>query len=229
MRQVARQKTMDKLADGIAKFQRNVYPKHEHTFRKLAEGQNPFALLITCADSRIVPEMFLQCEPGDLFVCRNAGNIVPPYDGRTDGVAATVEYAVDALKIPNIIVAGHFDCGAMKGLLAPDAIKQYEMTSRWLRYADATRRVVNGLQFDSPEERLRFTIEENVLAQLINLTTHPSVAAGLRAGKLALHGWYMDLPNGALNCYDEEAGRFTPYQKDFPSIKRLQNIRVAAA
>src|SRR5882724_615323 len=137
------QNPMDKLLKGIQRFQRNVFPRYQGLFRQLAVNQNPQALFITCADSRIVPEMLTQTAPGDLFICRNAGNIVPPYDDHSGGVTATIEYAVAALKVPNIIVCGHSDCGAMKGVLHPEKVKGLPTVARWLRHAEGARRMVD--------------------------------------------------------------------------------------
>src|SRR3982751_6268271 len=116
--------SMERLLKGVSTFQREVFPQHRELFERLAAKQNPMALFITCADSRVVPDLITQSDPGDLFICRNAGNMVPPYGEMNGGVSATIEYAVVALNIRHIIVCGHSDCGAMKGVLHPEAVEQ---------------------------------------------------------------------------------------------------------
>src|SRR5580698_5802095 len=154
---------MDKLAGGVSHFQKHVYPKHQDLFEKLALGQRPEALFITCADSRIDPCLLTQTRPGELFICRVIGNIVPPYPDAVGGVSATIEYAAGVLEVPAIIVCGHTDCGVMKGALNPEALSEFPNVAAWLRYAEVTER-----------DLLKMT-ENNVVAQLKNLRTHPSV------------------------------------------------------
>src|SRR5690242_13058644 len=108
---------MQEIINGVRAFQRDVYPQYQELFERLSAGQSPVAMVITCSDSRVDPFLFTQAEPGRLFVLRNAGNIVPKYDGLVGGVTATIEFAVVGLKVPNIIVCGHTQCGAIKGLL----------------------------------------------------------------------------------------------------------------
>ena len=125
---------MNKLLEGIQQFQSSVYPRYKGLFRQLASTQKPRALFIACADSRLMPEMLTQSGPGDLFICRNAGNIVPPYNDHAGGVTATIEYAVAVLRVPNIIICGHSDCGAMKGVLHPESVRGMPTVARWLRW-----------------------------------------------------------------------------------------------
>ena len=142
---------MQRLIEGVHKFQKDVFGNYRKLFRKLSqEGQNPHTLFITCADSRIVPELFTQTEPGELFVCRNIGNVVPAYGEMLGGVSAVVEYACVALGVSDIIVCGHSDCGAMKALLDPDSAQLREMPTvrSWLRNAEAARTVVAATQPD---------------------------------------------------------------------------------
>ena len=133
---------MERLIDGYARFRQHEFPKHQEMFEKLASGQQPQALFITCADSRVVPEFITQTGPGDLFVCRNAGNIVPPYGQINGGVSAAIEYAVLALGVRDIIVCGHTDCGAMKGMMHPECLDAMPTVRSWLRHADVARHVV---------------------------------------------------------------------------------------
>jgi carbonic anhydrase len=189
---------VEKFLGGISHFQKHVYPKHQDLFEKLALGQRPDALFITCADSRIDPCLLTQTKPGELFICRVIGNIVPPYPDAIGGVSATIEYAVGVLEVPIVIVCGHTDCGVMKGALNPDALEAYPNVTAWLRYAEV-----------ETSDLLALT-EHNVVAQLKNLRTHPSVAARLEEGDLALHGWVYHIGPGTVTAYDEESKTFQP-------------------
>ena len=189
---------VEKFLGGISHFQKHVYPKHQDLFEKLALGQRPDALFITCADSRIDPCLLTQTKPGELFICRVIGNIVPPYPDAIGGVSATIEYAVGVLEVPIVIVCGHTDCGVMKGALNPDALQAYPNVTAWLRYAEVEH-----------TDLLAHT-EHNVIAQLKNLRTHPSVAARLEESDLALHGWVYHIGPGTVTAYDEESKTFQP-------------------
>lgn len=200
---------MDRLLRGLAKFQKEVYPGQKHLFKQLASGQKPEYLFITCADSRVVPALITQADPGELFLCRNAGNIVPPYGEMTGGVSATIEYAVVALEVKHVIVCGHTDCGAMNGVLHPEKVKKLPTVAAWLKHGDLAREIVQQKYPDlSPEERLPKLTQYNVVAQLDHLRTHPSVAARVAIGKLDLHGWYYHIESGEMEAYDAEQGRF---------------------
>src|ERR1700722_4349164 len=131
---------VEKLLGGISRFQKDVYPKYQDLFERLAIGQRPEALFITCADSRIDPCLLTQTKPGELFICPVIGNIVPPYPDAIGGVSATVEYAVGVLRVPQVIVCGHTDCGVMKGALNPDALADWPTVAAWLRYAQVDHR-----------------------------------------------------------------------------------------
>lgn len=190
---------MKRLIDGALRFQGEVFQEHRDLFRTLATGQSPEALLITCSDSRVAPDLIVQAKPGDLFICRNAGNIAPPYSDVNGGVTATIEYAVAVLKVAHIIVCGHSDCGAMKALLHPEKLQGLPSVKNWLRHASRAEVVVRENQPDLDDAaRINALIEENVLAQLDNLRTHPSVASRLRSGNLALHGWVYDIETGQI-------------------------------
>src|SRR5262245_41103473 len=134
---------MERLLRGVTKFQTEVFPAQRPLFEGLASGQSPEALFITCADSRIVPQLITQSSPGDLFICRNAGNMVPPYGELHGGVSATIEYALCVLNVKHIIVCGHTDCGAMKGILHPEAVADMPTVRSWLAHGEVARRIVN--------------------------------------------------------------------------------------
>lgn len=195
----------EKFLGGVSRFQKNVYPKHQQLFEKLATGQRPDALFITCADSRIDPCLLTQTKPGELFICRVIGNIVPSYPDAIGGVSATVEYAVGVLRVPEVIVCGHTDCGVMKGALNPDALKDFPNVTAWLKYARIDHR-----EADPSAELVLSLTEQNVIAQLKNLSTHPAVAARLKEGDLALHGWVYHIGPGEVTAWDHESGKFLP-------------------
>jgi carbonic anhydrase len=202
---------MDKIIPGVIRFQEEVYPRLESRFKELATGQDPQVLFITCSDSRIVPDMIMQTSPGELFICRNAGNIVPAHGEATGGVSGTIEYAVVILNVKYIIICGHSDCGAMKGILNPESVAEMPAVAAWLRYGEAARRVVLENHPDLDErERLEAITRENVRAQLLNLRTHPSVAARLARRTVQLHGWVYNIGTGVVEAYDEREGRFRP-------------------
>jgi carbonic anhydrase len=203
----------DRLVEGVLQFREQVYPEREEQFRRLASGQRPHTLFITCADSRVVPEMMTQTDPGELFVCRNIGNIVPAYGEMLGGVSAVVEYACTALGVSHIVVCGHSDCGAMKGLLNPDDpnLRRMPTVTSWLRNAEAARSVVEvmrpGLEGGAKVQAL---VEQNVRTQIQHLRTHPAVAARLAEGSLALHGWVYDIEDGAVSTVDDIGSEPTP-------------------
>lgn len=202
---------MEKLIQGIHAFQANVFRRNLDFFRDLADGQAPQALFITCSDSRVVPELITQTDPGDLFVLRNVGNIVPPHGSPSGAVASGIEYAVRALKVKDIVVCGHTRCGAMDGLLNPDTLAALPRVREWLRHADACRAVLDSAYGHlTGEARWKVAAEENVLTQLENLRTHPAVADGLANGALKLHGWVYKMESGQVFAYDPADGQFTP-------------------
>jgi carbonic anhydrase len=201
---------MQKLVEGIHQFQKGIFTSQRQLFERLAGGQQPLALFITCSDSRIDPNLLTQTEPGELFVLRNAGNIVPPYSHGPGGEAATIEYAVCALKVRDIIVCGHSHCGAMNGLLHPEQLGELPAVRQWLTHAESTAKIMKEKypHLTEAEPRLSATVEENVLAQLENLRTHPSVAAALARDELKLHGWVYEFQTGQVFEYDPHQGQY---------------------
>jgi len=202
---------MKQIREGHAHFRESVYPKHEDLFRTLALHQRPAALFITCADSRIDPCLLTQTQPGELFIARNAGNIVPPFGEAAGGVSATIEYAVAVLQVPDVILCGHTDCGVMKGVLNPEALRPLEAVSKWLGFAQPAREAAEQIQTPGyGQEFLLLMTERNVLHQLENLKTHPSIAARLENGDIKLHGWVYHIAEGNLTEYSAAAGGFAP-------------------
>jgi len=202
---------IQRLVEGIHHFQESTFRSQRELFEHLARGQNPDTLFITCSDSRIDPNLITRTRPGELFILRNAGNIIPPFGESNGGEAPTVEFAVVALQVHDIIVCGHSHCGAVKGLLHPENLIDLPSMARWLYHAEATRRIMfENYQSYTPAELLTASIEENVLVQLENLVTHPAVADRIRQGKLKLHGWVYDIESGEIHAYEPATGQFAP-------------------
>jgi carbonic anhydrase len=202
---------MQKLIQGIHQFQKESFRPLQGMFEELAKRQNPETLFITCSDSRIDPTLLTRAKPGDLFILRNAGNIIPPHVAGNGGEAATIEFAVAAIGVKDVIVCGHSHCGAMQGLLHPEQIVSLPALSAWLSHAEATRRIVrdNYGHLDG-EGLLAAAIEENVLVQLENVRTLPAVASRLVHGDLHLHGWVYKIETGEVFAYDLASGQFVP-------------------
>lgn len=202
---------METILAGLKKFQSEIFPQQQELFRKLANEQRPRALFICCSDSRVHPNLITQTEPGELFILRNPGNIVPPYNVAPSGEAATIEFAMDILEVPDIIICGHSDCGAMKALLHRGALQSLVAVNSWLHHCEATLRIVSAKTRDNPEAALQMAIEQNVLTQMDHLRTHPSVAARLSTNKVRLHAWDYDIGTGRVSIFDAESKRFHPW------------------
>jgi carbonic anhydrase len=204
---------MQKLVNGVHNFQHGIFGSQREFFQKLVDGQRPMALFITCSDSRILPNLITQTEPGDLFIMRNAGNIIPAHGGNVGGgEAATIEFAVSVLGVPDIIVCGHTHCGAMKALMGPaETLADMPATRKWLGHAAATRQIMRDKYTHlEGEALLTACVEENVLVQLENLRTHPVIAAGLARKTLNLHGWVYKLATGDVFAFNPDEGQFAP-------------------
>lgn len=203
---------MKKLMRGLRQFQDTYVPSRKALLAQLAKGQHPNILFITCSDSRVSPELITQSELGDLFVIRNAGNIVPPYGSTNGGEGATIEYAIKSLEVDHIIVCGHSSCGAMKGLLQVGSLEEkMPLVYNWLKHTEATRELVAenypGLE---KAEKLDVMVAENILTQLANLRTYPAVHSRLHRGDLTLHGWIYHIESGSVTSYDPETHEFLP-------------------
>jgi carbonic anhydrase len=204
---------MDFLEKGVLKFKRVAFHRNQAEFRKLARAQSPRVLFITCADSRVVPALITQTGPGDLFVERNPGNIVPIYVRRPVGVSASIEYAVDILKVEHVVVCGHSDCGAVYGILHPDQLRAAPAVKRWLSFGKRARqRLLRRGRGPSEQQRqLELLTQLNVQVQIEHLQTHPSVARRLRRGDLKLHGWVYRIHDGEILQMDPRTGDFLPW------------------
>ncbi|OON37998.1 carbonic anhydrase [Izhakiella australiensis] len=199
---------MKEIINGFLSFQENVFPERRELFRGLASSQSPKALFISCSDSRLVPELVTQQEPGQLFVIRNAGNIIPPFGPEPGGVSATIEYAVLALGVSDIIICGHSNCGAMKAIATCQCLDNMPAVSHWLRYSDAAKSVVDEKSYSSEEDKVNAMVQENVIAQLYNIRTHPSVSVALRNRTIRLHGWVYDIETGVIHALEHKSERF---------------------
>lgn len=207
---------MRKLIKGTGEFKANYFSNHQHLFEELSQGQKPQVLFITCSDSRIDPNLITQTQMGELFVIRNAGNIIPPFGAANGGEGAAVEYAIHNLGIEQVIVCGHSHCGAMKGLLQVGNLQQeMPLVYDWLKHAEATARIVkeNYSNYEG-EELLKIAIGENVLTQIENLKTYPVVRSKLNQGKLQIYGWVYRIETGEVLAYDpvKHAYRAPQYQ-----------------
>ncbi len=203
---------MQRLIEGVLRFQTEVHGPRQSMFSQLGEAQAPFAMFIACSDSRVVPELLTQREPGEIFVVRNAGNIIPSYGPAAGGVSASIEYAVAALGIEDVVVCGHSDCGAMKAILRESRLDKMPAVASWIKHAAAAKEIVDAtLAAEANEQtRLHALVYENVLCQIRNLQTHPTVAAKMATGRLRLYGWVYNIENGTVDTFDAESGRFVP-------------------
>ena len=202
---------MDKVIAGYKRFLAEVFPARRDQFKLLADSQAPEYLFITCSDSRVVPDLILGTGPGDLFITRNAGNVVPVTAHDVDGCTATIEYAVDVLRVKHAILCGHSDCGAMKAALDKKGLESLPKAKRWLEHVEAAfnhRQPLNPL--DGAHVELASLIRGNVVAQLQNLHAQPSVRKDEAEGRLTIHGWYYDILSGRIEEYDEKQKRFVP-------------------
>ncbi len=205
---------METILSGVKNFRTKVFPQKREIYERLAEKQVPLALFVTCGDSRIDPSLLTGTEPGEIFVERTPGNIVPLYDHDVSvGVSASIEYAVAVLGVKNIIVCGHSACGAMKALLDPEKLASLPATARWLKYAQPVQEELErGKGSESKAQQLDKLTKMNVLEQMKHLHTHPTVEQRLKAGTLGIHGWFYEIHTGVVEAYDEVSRAFEMIQ-----------------
>lgn len=215
---------MIKLLEGVERFQTEIFPKNRNLFNDLSESQSPHTLFITCSDSRIDPSLLTQTTPGEVFIMRNVGNIVPAYGEMNGGTASAIEYAV-SIGVSHIIICGHSNCGAMGALLAPpEKLEATPMVKAWLRNADAAKAVTDVLSAeDAGPSVVRNLSEQNVLLQLAHLRTHPSVAAALARNEIIIQGWFYDIGTGEVLILDENT-RHSIHVRDALAILRQQDV-----
>ncbi|WP_419804393.1 carbonic anhydrase [Terriglobus sp.] len=199
---------LNRLKEGIHRFQSEVYPHHSAEYQYAASHpQTPHTLIITCADSRIDIETITGSNPGEIFVARNVGNMVPAYGEMLGGVSAVIEYAVSALKVKHAAICGHMDCGAMKALKTNDSsLDALPTVKSWLNNAQAARSVAASMNGGEPS--LHTLTEQNVLLQLTHLQTHPSVRGAMARGELTISGWIYDIATGDVLIYSPATKKF---------------------
>ncbi len=200
------QEVLELLKDGVRTFQAETYAANVDLYqRAVSAPQQPHTLMITCADSRIDIETVTHSKPGQLFVMRNIGNIVPAYGEMLGGVSAVIEYAVSMLKVKHVVICGHSDCGAMKALQHPESLEGLPIVKRWLYNAHAAEEVARSLaeKDERPSATLNRLTERNVLLQIQHLKTHPSVAGAIARGELTVSGWVYDIGEGHVNISED--------------------------
>jgi carbonic anhydrase len=201
-----------KLLNGIVDFRKNVRPTVKDTFAELALGQRPDTLFIACSDSRVVPNLFASTEPGDLFVIRNVGNLIPPYaeDHSSHGSeAAAIQFGLSSLPITEVIVCGHSECGAIGALASGQTRPDAPAFKCWLRHGQGSlKQLEEGATLGDHLERHNRLSQLNVLEQLEHLKTYPVVRERMASGQLRLHGWYFDIREANVYEYEPSEGRF---------------------
>jgi carbonic anhydrase len=209
---------MKKLIEGILQFRRALTPERQQAFAALALGQSPDALLITCSDSRVAPNVFASTDPGDLFVVRNVGNLVAPWaEGRSvaNSVAAAAEFALLVLQVPDVIVCGHTECGAMRVLLDGRERMQAPFVKDWLAHGEPSLRKLRlGLQINPGLPAHNTLSQLNVLQQMEHLASYPIVQERLQAGRLRVHGWWFDIARAEVYAYEASQHRFVPIDEE---------------
>ena len=195
---------MKKLIRGLDNFRKGYVSEHQELLEQLSHGQKPRVLFIACSDSRVAPNLITNTDIGELFIIRNAGNIIPPYGAANGGEGGTIEYAINALGIEQVIVCGHSHCGAMKGLLKLNKLqKDMPLVYDWLKHAESTRRLVKENYSNLTEEEFIETlVAENVLIQIDNLKTYPIIRARLHQKKLKIYAWIYQIETGEVLAYD---------------------------
>jgi carbonic anhydrase len=218
-----------RILRGVNEFQNNYFANHKELFERLSHSQNPEILFVTCCDSRIDPGLLTQTQPGELFIIRNLGNIIPAHGATRSSEGAAIEYAVKSLKVEHIVVCGHSDCGSMKAMLKlRELSSDLPLVNDWLKYhAESTRLLLeeNYPEYTG-EERLRLAIEENVLTQVENLISYPAVRSKLRSQKISIHAWVYEIETGKIFAFNANEGKFVRISSDsFPVPNPLAQAR----
>jgi carbonic anhydrase len=204
------------LKEGVRRFRTEVFPRNRELYESLAEKQAPYALFLTCGDSRIAPSILTGTDPGRMFVERTPGNIVPIYDETASvGVSASIEYSIVVLGVHDVVICGHSACGAMKGLLHQEHLNELPATARWLKYARPAVEVLEQRYSALSEKaRLKKLCQLNVIEQMAHLQTHPAVEERFKSGRLGIHGWYYEIHTGRVEAYNQKTGEF----EDWPAL-----------
>ncbi|MEL6496228.1 MAG: carbonic anhydrase [Cyanobacteria bacterium J06623_7] len=203
---------MKKLIRGLDKFRQTYVSSHQELLEQLAHGQKPRVLFVACSDSRVDPNLITDTDVGELFVIRNAGNIIPPYGAANGGEGGTIEYAISALGIEQVVICGHSNCGAMKGLLKLNKLqKDMPLVYDWLKHAEATRRLVlENYPHYEDKDLMDMLVAENVLIQIDNLKTYPIVKARMHQGRLKIYAWVYNIETGNVLAYDARTHTYIP-------------------
>ncbi len=202
---------LEQLKEGVRRFRTEVHEENAEAYRRAAsEPQRPHTLIVACADSRVDVETITASGPGDVFIARNVGNMVPAYGEVPGGVSAVIEYAVSALQVRHVVVCGHSDCGAMKALLQPESLTAMPTVKRWLNHGQAALQVAESLRAEAGGNLLSVLTEKNVLMQLAHLKTHPSVAGAMARGELTISGWVYDIGSGEIRIAEDGSAVFEP-------------------
>lgn len=201
---------MKKLIQGIVEFRKNLTEERRDLFAKLALGQRPDTLFIACSDSRVVPNLFASTNPGDLFVLRNVGNLIPPADDMQDlSAQAVIEFSVFFLKVSDIVVCGHSECGAMQALAGGIANLPCPHLQSWLKHGvESLNKVRSGFQINPALSEHNQISQVNVLQQMKHITSYPFIQERLKSKELRLHGWWFDIAHANVYCYEPDLGQF---------------------
>ncbi len=200
---------MKKLIQGIVDFRKNLTEESRELFAKLALGQKPDSLFIACSDSRVVPNLFASTNPGDLFVLRNVGNLVPPASSEDASASAAIEFSVFALNISDIIVCGHSECGAMQALVKNADVQSCPHMMSWLKYGEESLNIVKKGGAINPTLSLHNQLSQvNVLQQIEHIKSYPFVRERLEKKTLRIHGWWFDIAHADVYCYEKELNQF---------------------
>ena len=204
---------MKKLIHGITDFRRNVLEGYRETFARLALGQSPDALFIACSDSRVVPNLFASTDPGDVFVVRYVGNMIPPsrngYSVGDESEAAAIEFSLLTLKVSSIIICGHSECGAMKGILENRMTISSPNLRSWLQYGESALKKLNeGFEINKGLLLHNQLSQINVLEQKKNMETYPIVQDLIQKKKLKIYCWWFDIATADVYSYNEDEKRF---------------------
>jgi len=204
---------MKKLVKGIVEFRKNILPQYRDTFVKLSSGQSPDTLFVACSDSRVVPNLFASTDPGDLYVVRNVGNLIPPCnDGGVSAdksTAAAIEFAIENLNISDIIICGHSECGAMQSLIAGRENIAPPNLCAWLTHGENALRLLEKNKGFAPELELHNRLSQlNVLQQIENLKTYPLIKTRIANNQLKLHGWWFELKHADVYAYETVENKF---------------------
>ena len=221
---------MKKLIRGLDEFRQGYVSEHQELLEQLSHGQKPRVLFIACSDSRVDPNLITHADIGELFVIRNAGNIIPPYGAANGGEGGTIEYAISALGIDQVIVCGHSHCGAMKGLLKLNKLqKDMPLVYDWLKHAEATRLLVQENYPDlDDDDFIETLVAENVLVQIDNLKTYPVIKAKLHQGKLKIYAWVYQIETGEVLAYDPQTHSYVSPQSQIPIDQNTDYINSLA-